>query len=101
MSKMETIRGRVTEIVYIAQDGRSAHTTEKPERASLIIFKVADRPVGAAAVGFPPINEGDEAVIVGTPNPRSGWLEVVEFENRTTGQAWKFNPFKAAWKSFP
>jgi len=100
MSKMETIRGRVTEIVYIAQDGRSAHTTEKPERASLITFKVAGRPVGAAAVGFPSINEGDEAVVVGMPNPRSGWLEAAEFKNQTTGQAWKFNPFKAAWKSF-
>ena len=101
MSKIETLRGRVTEIVYIAQDGHSAHTTEKPEHAALITFKVAGRPVGAAAVGFPSINEGDEAVVVGMPNPRSGWLEAAEFKNQTTGQAWKFNPFKAAWKSFP
>ena len=98
---METIRGPVTEIVYIAQDGRAAHTTDKPERAALITFKVAGRPVGAAAVGFPSIHEGDEAVVVGVPNPRSNWLEVAEFKNPATGQAWKFNPFKAAWKSFP
>jgi hypothetical protein len=101
MSKMETVRGRVTEIIYIAQEGRSMHATGKPEHASLITFKVEGRPVGAAAVGFPSITEGDEVVIVGMPNPHSGWLEVAEFENRTTGQAWKFNPFKAAWKSFP
>lgn len=98
---METIRGQVTEVVYIAKDGRAVHVTEKPERASLITFKVACRPVGVAAVGFPSIIEGDEVEGIGVPNPRSGWLEVAEFRNKATEQAWKFNPFKAAWKSLP
>jgi hypothetical protein len=104
MPDYQTLRGVVSNLRYIEYLGRTntgepmQRYTDKPEAASTVTFEVGGRAVTVISSGLPPISAGDDVEVVGVVDRRGG-MEVAQLHNHTTGAAWQFNAWRAAWRS--
>ena len=87
---METIRGTVSEVQFVAAEGHATRYADNLTSASPLKFKVGGRSmVVVRDEVFPPLNPGDEVEVSGMVNADNGLLEVRSLHNHTTGTIWK------------
>ncbi len=99
---METIRGEVTQIQFMAMEGHTARYVDNYTSASSVSFHVGQRPVAMLRdESFPALNAGDDVEVSGEPNPNSGVLEVRTLHNYTSGVTWTFSASTAAKAGCP
>jgi hypothetical protein len=99
---METIRGKVTQIQFMALEEHTTRYVDNYTSASTVAFNVGDRPVAMSRdESTPTLNDGDDVEVSGTPNPNSGVLEVQTLRNLTTGATWTLNAERAAKSGCP
>ena len=98
MPDFTTLRALVSDVQYLETVGHLVRAAKSAEKAGSVSFKVGER--GATAIKdktLPMLSDGDDVEVMGVPNPRSGWLEVVAVRNHTTGTEWSFRRFRARW----
>ena len=99
MTNTTTVSGTATLVQYLTREGQQGYRLAKSiEKADTMNLCVGGK--NATLIkdkSLPVVNEGDDVEIIGVVNSRSGWMEVVVLNNRTSKLEWKFSRARAVF----